>query len=342
MATPLLDEEFLRKLEQLSLLARRIRSGASRGENISINRGASLEFSDYRLYQPGDDFRYLDWNIYSRLNRLFVKVFTAEENLTVHILLDTSRSMSFGNPSKLWYGGRTRGSARLPRGQQPRPSRRERLRRRHRALAAPGSQTSHVFSIFDYIASLKPSGKTDFNRTLRDYSLRTRRPGLAILITDLLDPGGYEEGLRALLYRRFDIMLIQVMDEEELEPRFKGPVRLIDGRPTKRPSSTSSPKPSPSIRRRLAGFFGEIEEFCLDHDIEYLRTSTKIPVRGRGIQLSAQRSVRPLSFANPLGLLLLVSMPIIVLLHLFRQERDVGRSLRSTCGARSPTSTADG
>ncbi|MFW6212435.1 MAG: DUF58 domain-containing protein, partial [Spirochaetota bacterium] len=83
------DEEFLRRLEQLSLLARKVRSGATRGENISINRGASLEFADYRLYQPGDDFRYLDWNIYSRLNRLFVKIFSAEENLNVHILIDT-------------------------------------------------------------------------------------------------------------------------------------------------------------------------------------------------------------------------------------------------------------
>ena len=102
MPTMLLDEEFLRKLEQLSLLSRRIRRSIARGESVSIRKGASLEFSDYRLYQPGDDFRYLDWNIYNRLNRLFVKLFTAEENLTVHILIDTSKSMAFGDPSKLW------------------------------------------------------------------------------------------------------------------------------------------------------------------------------------------------------------------------------------------------
>lgn len=277
MANALLDETFLRKLEQLSLLARKIRSGVSRGENISINRGASLEFSDYRLYQPGDDFRYLDWNIYSRLNRLFVKVFTAEENLTVHILLDTSRSMAFGNPTKLWYGGRLAAAlGYLAVNNLDRVGVSAFAEGIEHSLQ-PVRQTSHVFSIFDYIASLKPSGRTDFNRTLRDYSLQTKRPGLAILITDLLDPGGYMEGLRALLYRRFDIMLIQVMDEDELNPRFKGPFRLIDGETEDETELNVEPDTVADYQQRLAEFFGEIEQFCLSHDIEYLRTSTRIP-----------------------------------------------------------------
>lgn len=277
MAAPLLDETFLRRLEQLSLLARKVRSGVSRGENISIHHGASLEFSDYRLYQPGDDFRYLDWNIYRRLNRLFVKVFTAEENLTVHILLDTSRSMSFGDPSKLWYGGRLAAAlGYLAVNNLDRVGVSAFAEGIEHSLQ-PVRQTSHVFSIFDYIASLKPAGRTDFNRTLRDYSLQTKRPGLAILITDLLDPGGYMEGLRALLYRRFDIMLIQVMDEEELDPRFKGPFRLIDGETDEETELNVEPETVAEYQRRLGAFFGEIEEFCLSHDIEYLRTSTRVP-----------------------------------------------------------------
>lgn len=277
MAAPLLDEEFLRKLEQLSLLARKIRTGLSRGENISINRGASLEFSDYRLYQPGDDFRYLDWNIYSRLNRLFVKVFTAEENLTVHILLDSSRSMAFGDPSKLWYASRLAAAlGYLAVNNLDRVGVSAFAEGIEHSLQ-PVRRTSHVFTIFDYLSALKPSGRTDFNRTLRDYSLRTKRPGLAILITDLLDPNGYMEGLRALLYRRFDIMLIQVMDEEELDPRFKGPFRLIDGETEDETELTVEPDTLAQYKARLGAFFGEIEEFCLSHDIEYLRTSTRIP-----------------------------------------------------------------
>lgn len=277
MAHPLFDEEFLRRLEQLSLLARRIRSGVSRGENISIHRGASLEFSDYRLYQPGDDFRYLDWNIYSRLHRLFVKVFTAEENLNVHILIDTSASMSFGNPTKLWYAGRLAAAlGYLAVNNLDRVGISAFAEGIEHSLQ-PVRQSSHVFTIFDYVTGLSPSGRTDFNRTLRDYSLRTKRPGLAILITDLLDPGGYQEGLRALLYRRFDIMLIQVLDEEELEPRMKGPFRLVDGETDDETELNVEPETVAEYQRRLGAFFAGIEEFCLGHDIEYLRTSNRIP-----------------------------------------------------------------
>ena len=271
------DEEFLRKLEQLSLLARKIRSGQSRSENISINRGASLEFSDYRLYQPGDDFRYLDWNIYSRLNRLFVKIFTAEENLTVHILVDTSRSMSFGNPSKLWYAGRLAAAlGYLAVNNLDRVGLSAFAEGVEHSLP-PVRRKTHVFSIFDYIEQLRPSGKTDFNKTLRDYSLRTTRPGLAVLITDLLDPAGYQDGLRALIYRKFDIMLIQVMSEEELDPRIKGPLRLIDGETDEETELNVEPETMDEYQRRLGVFFDNVEEFCLSHDVEYLRTSTAIP-----------------------------------------------------------------
>jgi uncharacterized protein (DUF58 family) len=277
MPVQLLDEDFLRKLEQLSLLARKIRTGAARGENISIHKGASLEFSDYRLYQPGDDFRYLDWNIYRRLNRLFVKLFSAEEDLTVHILIDTSRSMSFGDPSKLWYAGRLAAAlAYMAVNNLDRVGVSAFAEGIEHSMQ-PVRQTSHVFTIFDYIAGLKPSGKTQFNRTLRDYSLRTKRPGLAILISDLLDPQGYEEGLRALIYRHFDIMLIQVLDEDEMSPHMKGPYRLVDGETDEETELNIENDTVAQYKNRLASYFQEIEDFCLDHDVEYLRTTNRIP-----------------------------------------------------------------
>ncbi len=277
MASMLLDEEFLRKLEQLSLLSRRIRRSIARGENISIRRGASLEFVDYRLYQPGDDFRYLDWNIYSRLNRLFVKLFTAEENLTVHILIDTSNSMAFGTPSKLWYGGRLAAAlGYLAISNLDRVGVSAFAEGIEHSMQ-PVRQKSHAFTLFDYLDQLKPAGRTNFNRTLRDYSLQTRRPGLAILITDLLDPAGYVEGLQALIYRNFDVLLIQVLDEEEMAPDFAGPYRLVDGETLEETELTVERETIAVYQRRLASYFQEIEDFCLSHDIEYLRTTTAIP-----------------------------------------------------------------
>lgn len=277
MPVALLDEEFLRKLEQLSLLARKIRRGQTRGENISIRKGTSLEFSDYRLYQSGDDFRYLDWNIYSRLGKLFVKLFTAEENLNVHILIDTSNSMSFGEPSKLWYACRLAAAlGYLAVNNLDRVGVSAFAEGIEHSLQ-PVRQMSHVITLFNYIANLAPSGRTNFNKTLLDYSLKTRRPGLAILITDLLDPGGYVEGMLALVYRRFDVMVLQIVDEEELAPRLRGPMRLVDGETQEEAEITLEPETIEEYQLRLSGYFQNVEDFCLSHDIEYLRTTTKIP-----------------------------------------------------------------
>src|SRR5207247_4489170 len=95
--------EFLAQLERLSLLSRRIFRGRVKGERRSLRRGHSVEFCDYRAYGVGDDLRYVDWNIYGRLDRLHVKLFVDEEDLCLHVLADASTSMEFGAPSKLDY-----------------------------------------------------------------------------------------------------------------------------------------------------------------------------------------------------------------------------------------------
>ncbi len=277
MSAQLFDEEFLRKLEHLSLMARRIRPGPSRGENLTISRGASLEFADYRLYQPGDDFRYLDWNLYRRLNRLFLKVFTAEENLTVHILIDTSRSMAFGSPAKLWYAARLAAAlGYLAVNNLDRVGVSAFAQGIEHSLP-PVRRTSHASTLFDYLGSLEPGGRTDFNGTLRDYAMRTARPGMAILLTDLFDPAGYEEGLRALLYRRFDVMLIHVMAEQEITPRLHGPCRLVDGETGEETELDLVAAAASDYQQELDRFFEEVEDFCLGNAIEYLRTTTQIP-----------------------------------------------------------------
>ena len=107
---PLFDEAFLYKLERLSILSRRAMAGQLQGERRSPKRGQSVEFADFRPYTPGDDFRRIDWNAYARLERFFLKLFVEEEDLTVHLLVDTSRSMDWGQPNKLWYAVRAAGA----------------------------------------------------------------------------------------------------------------------------------------------------------------------------------------------------------------------------------------
>ena len=106
----LFDETFLRRLEQLELASRRLTAGRMKGERRSVRRGQSVEFADYRNYSAGDDLRQLDWNVYARLERLFIKLFVEEEDVTVHVLVDASRSMDFGEPNKLTFARRAAGA----------------------------------------------------------------------------------------------------------------------------------------------------------------------------------------------------------------------------------------
>ncbi|GAB4539304.1 MAG: DUF58 domain-containing protein [Anaerolineae bacterium] len=109
-ASHLFDEAFLQKLERLAILSRRAMAGQLQGERRSPRRGQSVEFADFRPYAPGDDFRRIDWNAYARLERFFIKLFVEEEDLTVHLLVDASRSMNWGQPDKLWYAVRAAGA----------------------------------------------------------------------------------------------------------------------------------------------------------------------------------------------------------------------------------------
>jgi uncharacterized protein (DUF58 family) len=274
----LFDAQFLRKLEYLKLVSRRLHRGERRGDHETYKKGTSLEFVDYRSYQSGDDFRYIDWNIYNRLDRLLVKLFTAEEDLTLHILLDNSRSMEFGDPSKIDYARRTAaalgyiGLANLDRvgvttftdhlgdGLPPHRSRK------------------HIFSLFDYLSHMACGGETDFNRSLENFALRSKRAGLCIVITDLLDPGGFEAGLKALLYRGNDVVLIQILDEEEIEPKLSGAYRLIDSENGSRERVTVDAALLAIYQSKVEQFFREIEDFTLSPGIEYLRTSNHIPI----------------------------------------------------------------
>jgi uncharacterized protein (DUF58 family) len=277
MARLLFDTDFLKKLELLRLTSNRIYHGQGRGEHSTVKMGTSLEFSDYRNYQVGDDFRYIDWNIFSRLDRLFLKVFTAEEDLSIHILLDTSQSMGYGEPPKIDYARRVAaalGYIGLTN-----------LDRVGITTFAAGIQDStvprrgrdHFLSLLEYCERLACGGETDFNRSLMEYSFRGKRVGLAIVISDLLDPKGFERGLEALRFARYDVLLVQILDEEELRPTYAGPLRLRDLETNQEQRLTIDEFLLTHYRERVQKWCSQIEDFCLKGQIEYLRASTLIP-----------------------------------------------------------------
>src|SRR5438309_10297679 len=272
------SSEFLAQLERLALLSRRTFRGRVRGERRSPRRGHSVEFCDYRAYGPGDDLRYVDWNIYGRLDRLHVKLFVDEEDLCLHLLVDGSASMDFGTPRKLEYAVRVAGALgfvglvsheRVGVGI---------LRERAVEGWPPARGRNQVVALLDFLSDVDAGGPTRLNEALGEYAMRAREPGLAVVVSDLLDPQGFEAGVRTLLERRFDVHVIHVLDAGELNPDLGGDLRLHDAETGETRDVTVDGEALRGYRERLARFLERVEAFCRSHEVGYHRVSTETPV----------------------------------------------------------------
>jgi uncharacterized protein (DUF58 family) len=277
-AQELLSPDFLAQLERLALLSRRAFRGRVKGERRSPRKGISVEFSDYRPYGIGDDLRYVDWNIYGRLDRLYVKLFVDEEDLCLNILLDASASMAFGAPSKLAYGARLAaglgfvGLVNL-----------ERVgvgvvRERLAEGASPARGRGQILPLIDFLSRVRPAGGTSLNEGLAAWGLRTREAGLAVLISDLMDPAGYERGLKTLLERRHDLHVIHLLAAEEMNPVWGGDLRLEDAETGETRDLTVDAEAMRVYRGRLRDFLERAEGFCRANEIGYHRVVTDTPV----------------------------------------------------------------
>lgn len=270
----LLTPEFLRKIERMSLVAKRMFPGQLRGERRSTKRGASVEFADYRNYTIGDDFRRVDWNVYARLEKLFLKLFVEEEDLHVYVLLDASRSMGFGSPSKLLYGKRVAAAlsyialANLDRVGLAA------LNGSGASVLSPKRGKQSAFGVFDYLKSVKPAGETNLSASLREFSLKTSQPGLAIVISDFFDRD-YEKGIFALLSRRFEVTMVHVLDQEEVSPTVVGDLLLIDSETDDRREITITQTLLRRYQQRLAEFLGGIESFSARYGCNYVRMTNQ-------------------------------------------------------------------
>src|SRR5581483_9126497 len=231
MSNPLLTPELLRRLEQFQLLAARRAKSAARGERRSRARGQSVEFADYRNYVPGDDFRYLDWNLYGRLDRLFLKLYEEERELPVRIFLDASESMGFGEPRKFDFARQVAaaigyvalcGFDRVS--VVPFPDNPDEAAIRGALRAVRGRKSSLAY--FQHLSQLTARGGADLNQALRRGALEARQAGVAVVLSDFLDPAGYDAGLTSLVARGFQVNAVQILAPEELAPTTFGDLRL--------------------------------------------------------------------------------------------------------------------
>lgn len=268
----LLDPDFLKTLERLQLVIRGRFRGNLSGRRMTSRAGMSLEFAEYKEYHPGDDLRYVDWNLYGRLGKLFIKVFTREEDVPVYVFLDTSRSMSVG--AKLTVAAQLAGAlAYLG------------LKELNRVGIFPFAGTlaqgvpprggyGQIFQIFQFLQSVEPAGETSIDESLTHFTRIRRESGLAIVISDMLSEGGYEDGLARLRYHGYEVIVLHLLAPEELDPDVEGELRLHDIESDAELPMNVDASARRAYRERVREFQDELERFCRERGMRYLRLSS--------------------------------------------------------------------
>lgn len=275
----ILPPDLLRRLEQFQLLAARRAKSSARGERRSKARGQSVEFADYRNYTAGDDFRYLDWNLYGRLEKLFLKLYEEERELPVRIFLDCSESMTFGSPRKFDFArqiaaavgyvalcGFDRVSVFAF------PENVDNAVSRGALRAVRGRKSSLTY--FQNLSKLEAKGVANFNESLRRGTIEARQTGMAIVLSDFLDPAGYESGLSALISRGFHVNAIQILAPEELSPNTFGDLRFVDSETGAMQEVTFGKYRLKNYQQTVENFCQRLREFCQSRGVSFFRVGS--------------------------------------------------------------------
>jgi uncharacterized protein (DUF58 family) len=278
MPASFLDPVLLRRLERLGLISRKRVANQIKGERRSMQRGSSMNFVDYRPYVPGDDVSQIDWNVYGRLDNLVVKLFEDEQNVTIHMLIDNSKSMDWGEPNKLRLALQLAGGlgyvglSNFDRVQCATFS------DTVGASFGPARNQRDAHNLFAYLSDVKAAGETNFEASLRTYAMQNRRPGLAIVFTDLLSHSSFELGVRHLLERRYEVVLIHVLAPAEVNPAIGSDMKLVDRETGRFVDVTLNQRALNLYRDRYQGWTGAIESFCGRHRILYERIESSEPL----------------------------------------------------------------
>lgn len=277
-AFELLSPELLTQLERMELVSRKIFRGRMKGERRSRRKGQSVEFADFRAYVPGDDLRFVDWNLYARLDRLFLKLFLEEEDLHFYALIDASPSMDFGEPTKLRYAKQlaaSLGFVGLCRAD------RVRIETLGTVPTKPGPVLrgrQNLWRMLEYLHSIEPNEQVSLADGIRSFCLRNSGKGIVVLITDMMDKDGYETAFRYLVTQQMDPYVVQVLSPAEVRPDVQGDLRLIDCEDDDVTEITVSRPLLERYARTLAAFVEGVQEFCARRGMTYLLANTETPV----------------------------------------------------------------
>lgn len=275
----LLEPQLIARLDQLELLTQKVFRGKTKGERRSRKKGQSMEFADYREYVPGDDTRFLDWNVFGRLERLYIKLFLEEEDLAFYVILDTSESMNYGTPMTKFEYGRKLGAALSYVGLRNQDKVgisdfKEGIQSRFRPARGKGQ----LPKVLRYLLDLETGRGTNLVEACKTFVAQNKQPGIVVLISDFLDDRGYEEALKHFFQRNYDVYCIQILSKEEKEPDQVGHLELIDAETGEKQEVTINDALIKEYKNNLESFCGGIRDWCTSRGMTYLAATTDLPI----------------------------------------------------------------
>jgi uncharacterized protein (DUF58 family) len=272
------DDVFLRKLERLAVVAKRVAARHGRGERRTRHVGSGIEFADHRDYVPGDDLRHLDWNLYGRLERPLVRLFDEDEDLPVYVLCDTSASMGLGQPPKLDLARSVAAALAYVA-----------LTNLDRVAVYAASDSldrglglvrgkAQIHPLLGLLSELKPSGRTNLGAAVSGLVQRHRRRGLVVVISDFYDPVGFERGLDRLRYGRFEPVIVQITAPDEAEPPLRGELTVVDVETGEERAVTVTPSVAAGYRQRYQARLRGLSRFCRERAIACFQVTSDHPL----------------------------------------------------------------
>jgi uncharacterized protein (DUF58 family) len=273
----LLSPQFMARLDQLDVMSRKLLAGKMKGERRSKRRGQSVEFADYRNYVIGDDLRFIDWNIYARLDRLFLKLFLEEEDLSLYVLCDVSKSCDFGTPNKSFYIKQVAaalGYIGLVN------YNRVTIAAMNNTLSAdtgPLRGRTKVSQMIDFIGKLQPSGASDLAAACKRFALANRRKGVCVVLSDFFDKSGYENALRYVSGGNYDLFCVQVLAPQEIEPDLQGDLKLKDIEDDDEAEVSITQPLLKQYKSNLNAYCLALKDYLTRRGGSYLFTSTAVP-----------------------------------------------------------------
>lgn len=273
----LFDEAFQRRLEYLAMVSRRVFSGATKAERRTKKTGSGVEFADHKDYSPGDDFRHLDWHAYQRFDRLLLRLYEEEEDLSIYFILDNSLSMGFHGAHKLRYAKQLCaalayvGLANLDRVAIVTAN--DEISGRMR----PTRGKARIFRVFRFLEDVEADGRTDLQMALKTFAAQHKRRGLAVLISDLYDPSGFEKGINVLRYNKFEPFVLHLVDPEDRRPTLSGDLRLFDCETGLDREVTVTSRVLSRYSEAYDEFLEHVERFCVSRQVSYFSADMSIP-----------------------------------------------------------------